>query len=126
MTNKLEDVDRFEDRTVPALLSPVLAVPEYSGAAEVLHVSPAQGLRQYARRERRYFHFSVIVVDFLLEHEWYWLLTGQHRTPARDWRPHDEWQETTNLMVRDNRHAEDDSSRTVCGGDSDWTIRHSE
>jgi hypothetical protein len=81
--NSFEELEEFGDRSDSSDLSeptPVITMPDYVGASEIHHLA-----RRHQTLTTRHLRLSILIVDYLLEHEWIWLLTGQHRAPTRQW-----------------------------------------
>lgn len=121
--DSLNETDRLEDRSVRSGLWPDLDVSGRPRAAEVVHVSSAHGHHQVVRSQSQFFRLSVVVVDYLLEHEWYWLLTGNRRRSSGEGRerrgPRDN---ARRVLTHDGAGCTDESNRTACVGESPWSI----
>jgi hypothetical protein len=121
--DKLNEPDVFEDRNVPSVVLSTVAVPECNRSAEVIHVSLGQQLRQYTVLQGRRFQVYVVAVDYLLEHEWFWLLTGQHRPPAYHTGGSGEPGATTyHGLWAGQFDSNAQQSRTVCANGFQWSV----
>jgi hypothetical protein len=79
---ELTGPDECEDRTVQSAMCEIAPGIEYSTTAEVIRISVQTRSRQYFNEQSRIRRLSAVIVDYLLEHEWYWLLTGHYRPIA--------------------------------------------
>jgi hypothetical protein len=121
--DSLNEADLLEGRCVRSTLWTDRDVSGRQRAAEVVHLSSAPGHRQVARTQRQFHRLSVVIVDYLLEHEWYWLLTGYRRRPSGDGRERRGPRgEARRVLTRDGAGPIDESNRTVCVDESPWSI----
>jgi len=119
----LNESDVLEGRCVRSTLWTDRDVSGRPRAAEVVHVSSAHGHRQVVRSHSQFFRLSVVVVDYLLEHEWYWLLTGNRRRPSGEGREHRGPRDKARReLTHDGAGSIDESNRTACVGESPWSI----
>ncbi len=119
----LNESDMLEDRSDRSTIFPAEALSERVRPAEVFHVSLGHRHHQSSRTHNRFFRLSVVVVDYLLEHDWFSLLGGHGRRQAgrrrgRRTAP----QKTRQGATEDTSDPTEESNRTVCLSDSPWSI----
>ena len=121
--DSLNDADRLEDRSVSSTVWPDPDVSDRPGVAEVAHVSAGHRHHQFSRSKSKFVRLSVVIVDYLLETEWYALLTGQRRRPSGERRerrgPRDKVRRASTV---DGTDPTDESNRTACVSESPWSI----
>ena len=121
--DSLHETDLLEDRNIHSTLWPERDVSDRPRPAEVAHVASAHGLHQIARLQTQFHRLSVVVVDYLLEHEWFSLL-GKYRRRQSGGRhdgrgPRDK---AMHVPTDDGVDFTDEPNCTVCVGESPWSI----
>ncbi len=119
--DSLNESDRLEHRSVHSTMWNQPDECDRARAAEVASVSSARERHQLVRSQSQFRRLSVVVVDYLLEHEWFSLLAGHRRRASGDRR--------ARRGPRDKAHSGhdgadplDESNRTACVSNSPWSI----
>jgi hypothetical protein len=117
---RLDGTDRLEDRSALRMLRPDLDLSGRPPVAEVVHVPGHR--EQTVQLQRRFLRLSVVVVDYLLEHEWLSLLGG-HRRRATGKSGRRAARGAGQLVpASDLADPVDEPNRTACVNESPWSI----
>jgi hypothetical protein len=114
------DPDECEDRTARTALYYAAPEPEGVRIAEVIRVAAQQQARQQSGTDSKFHRLSVIVVDYLLEHEWFYLLTGYRGAYTEP-----QWSDpqSSRYITASNSYASaGEPGSTICVSDTDWSV----
>jgi hypothetical protein len=116
----LSEPDECEDRTARSAFCYVAPEPDIVQTAEVIHVSLQQRVGQYAGTQSRFRRLSVVIVDYLLHHEWFYLLTGQRITQTGS--KSSELEPARFITANDSLAGHSETDRTICESETEWSI----
>jgi hypothetical protein len=115
----LSEPDRCEDRTARSALYD-FGVESDGAPAEVFYVPVQQQARQADSTQSRFRRLSAIIVDYLLEYEWFYLLTGYRSSQTESSRL--ELEATPCTERTESPTPQSDLGSTTCVSESAWSV----
>ena len=113
------DPDECEDRTARTALYYAAPEPESVRIAEVIHIAAQQHARQQTGTDRSFYRLSIVVVDYLLEHEWFYLLTGYRATQTEPW---SDLHNSRYITASNSFAPKSEPGSTICVSETDWSV----